>query len=785
VGGLIGEKYKKLNGANGPLGRPTSKEMDAKEGGKGRFQTFAHGAIGWSPATGPKSLQVLYLKGNELVFEWGDTSPHKYEFFLVRCDLNGKNVMQPEVKGRTGGRWSTRVAGGGVYRLVVEGGDKPFVGKAKFPQGWSNPLYVTYTPPPPDYKRYRPRVKEPAPAGPQLGTVTIKHIPPATSVADAKAHFDRRTAAAVLYNASLPLPNTTYKNEGNFGAIALAKLAYPDYFQSDRLPGKKPSRDEVIEMIPRLTIGSKAGTNSDSVPKRTGEYDVALTMLVSIIYKYYDVLPPAVQNHIIDGLLNKRGPFDPDDLRPFKPLPGPETENHVMMIESARYLTNQLLYKRTGDPRYDNARNGMDEWMLKHLQQFLKTDFIEYNSRPYQHYTMSALLNLYSYTSDRKPSSARVKTAAHMVLDYVMAKVAVSSNDSRRSVTYRRKVEYNSPHFLNDHYDKHTAFSMALAGTTDMVSGDTLDAKGKIVRKKGDLPGDFAWEMQWAALSDYRLPDAILDLMVNRPHRVFFQRFHHYADEAYAGSPSYLISSGGHYATFAYKVEGVGKHDDIGLAVPTTFMPTGQFTTRANLIRFNGAKEDNKRSNMGVAPDFACGLNPVIPEVYRPAAVAVDGSGRRTPGNLQIGPWTFIDQSDSTRQINRYTSGMLKRGYYVAVYRRDGFGFLEAYDTALRPPLKFDDFIAGVLKRNGATAFKLKGQNTYVMTDGRKIQFEVSPDSRVLHNAEKPFFVSGTILNGSLGSGEVTIDNPFLRKRIVLDFRDWKSPKRTETTMPQ
>jgi hypothetical protein len=786
VGGLIGEKYKKLNGAKGPLGRPTSKEMDSKEGRKGRYQTFEHGAIGWSPATGPKSLQVLYLKGNELVFEWGDTSPHKHEFFLVRCDLNGNNVLQEEVKGRTGGRWSTRVGGGGRYRLVVEGGEKPLVGKAKFPQGWSNPLYVNYTPPSPDYKRYRPRVKEPAPAGPQLGTVSVKHIPPATSVADAKAHFDRRTAAAVLYNASLPLPNTTFKNEMNFGAIALAKLAYPDYFQSDRVPGsKKPARDEVIEMLRRLKVGSKSGTSNDSFPKRTGEYDVALTMLVSILYKYYDVLPPDVQNHILDGLLNKRGPFDPDDLRPFKPLAVPETENHVMMIESARYLTNQLLYKRTGDPKYDNARNGMDEWMLKHLQQFLKTDFIEYNARPYQNYTLSALLNLYSYTSDRQPSSARVKTAAHMVLDYVMAKTAVSSSDSRRSVPYRRKLSYNTPHFLNDHYDPQNAFSMLLAGTTDMVSGDMVDAKGKIVNKKGDLPGNFAWQMQWAGLSDYRLPDVILDLMVNRSHRVFFQRFHHHAEEAYAGSPSYLISAGGHYATFAYKFVETGKQDDIGLALPTTFMPTGQGTTRNNLIRFEGAKENDKRSNMGVAPDFACGLNPVIPELYRAAAVAVDDNGRRTPGNLTIGPWTFLDQSDPSRQINRYAAGLPKRGYYLAVYRRDGFGFLEAYDVALRSRLKFDDFIAGVLKRNGATAFKLKGRNTYAMTDGRKIQFEVSPDSRVFHNAEKPFFVSGTLLNSALGSGEVTIDNPSLRKRIVLDFRDWKSPKRTETTMPR
>ena len=86
-----------------------------------------------------------------------------------------------------------------------------------------------------------------------------------------------------------------------------------------------------------------------------------------------------------------------------------------------------------------------------------------------------------------------------------------------------------------------------------------------------------------------RLPDTILDLMVNRSHRFCFQRFHHDgADEAYAGSPSYLISSGGHYTTFAYAVGGMGKRNDISLALPTTFMPTGQFRTRDDLIRFEG-----------------------------------------------------------------------------------------------------------------------------------------------------------------------------------------------------
>ncbi len=517
---------------------------------------------------------------------------------------------------------------------------------------------------------------------------------------------------------------------------------------------------------------------------------MGLTALTAVIYKYYHVLHPNVQNHIINNLLNKSGPLDSNDFWPFGNLPPvPESENHVMMIETARYLTNQLLYRRQGDALYDNSRNGMDEWMLKHLQHFLLNDFLEYNAQPYQDYTASALLNLYSFTSDRHPSSARVKIAAHMVLDYLMAKVAVSSNDSRRSVTFRRKSDnahnptdpgcYNDPNFLDGpmgRMDPHNAFSMQFAGTTDMAISN--DPAG--LRPRNALPGHFGWEMQWAGLSDYRLPDAILDLMVDRRHRVFFQRFHgRDADEAYASSPSYLISSGGHYATYAYKVAGMGKNDDTGLALPTTFMPTGQFTTRDDLVRFDGDSDDVKRSNMGVVPDFACGLAPIIPPSYKAVAVGTDEKGQPTtpPPNITA-PWTFIDQS-----INRshtYPTGEFHPGYYLAVYRRDGFGFLEAYDTALHPGLKFADFMNGVIKRNGASSFHISGWNSYVMTDGRKIEFAISPNSVVRLPAESPFFVKGTIMNGAEKSGVIVIENPHLHKRITLDMRDWKAPKRTE-----
>lgn len=94
--------------------------------------------------------------------------------------------------------------------------------------------------------------------------------------------------------------------------------------------------------------------------------------------------------------------------------------------------------------------------------------------------------------------------------------------------------------------------------------------------------------MMGAGLSDYRIPDTILDVIINRDHRSFVQAFHHNIDELYVGSPSFLLNAGGQYASSAYSVGPFSKSDDIGLAVPTVLLPTSQFTLRSDLLRFMG-----------------------------------------------------------------------------------------------------------------------------------------------------------------------------------------------------
>jgi len=179
-----------------------------------------------------------------------------------------------------------------------------------------------------------------------------------------------------------------------------------------RCPGHRLSlREEVNDAIRPATIDSQAGT--DGACGRTGDYDVLLKGYIRLYDGFGDYLDPDVRYRIVQ-LLDKRGPFDETDEHVCNGKV-PESENHLWMIETSRYLTNQIQDPTTGRTISDNARNGMDAYMLTSLQNVLKGDFIEYNSRPYERYTVDAIENLYDYAQN-----ANVKTAARMVLDYLI-----------------------------------------------------------------------------------------------------------------------------------------------------------------------------------------------------------------------------------------------------------------------------------------------------------------------------------------------------------------------------
>jgi hypothetical protein len=95
------------------------------------------------------------------------------------------------------------------------------------------------------------------------------------------------------------------------------------------------------------------------------------------------------------------------------------------MMNSSKYLINKILFERTGDAKYDNATNGVRDWLLNHMANFARYDFMEFNARPYQRLSLHVMLNLHEF------GDPVLQTAAQIVLDYIMTKFAISSSTFR------------------------------------------------------------------------------------------------------------------------------------------------------------------------------------------------------------------------------------------------------------------------------------------------------------------------------------------------------------------
>jgi hypothetical protein len=655
----------------------------------------------------------------------------------------------------------------------------------------------------------------------------------------------------------------------------LAILAYADYFRGGRVAGSLVS-EAVIAANPGWcgTFGPGVDSATDLLqkPLPEGNYDFEQMHLIPMAYRYYDELTPESREHLITVLLaggRTHGPGQ-DDTHTHGPYPeywsragrvSPagigkrigETENHILMTMTARYLTNQLLYQRNPTVFFDNRRNspleilatnpvaahtapspGSCTWLLLTLLQgILSDDFSEYNAKPYQRFTRYALLNLCTYAYDHE-----VRLAARMVLDYMSAHFAVSSNDLRRMVPFRRRNESE----LASHNDSKGFMTVGILEWQDGAdsTGRSFAMLAGNVRAYESLaasPGrdSSIWSIRESGedqvvdvLSDYRIPRLIHDLFVNDSHRRFYQRLHRFVRgdesenrncdnmEIYAGSPSYLISAGGTPATYAINPYFVGiavgdNAQQIGVAVTTSFMPTkrinsdcGDPTRASDLIQFSRFSDDfdhdnegfPETKNYGVAPDFACGYGIHLPDWVRASA---DPPFSAAPG------FHFVNRG----------SDEFSPGFFLAIYQEGEYAFLEAFDTWLHPKAKFDQFKLNVLALNGDISLRdptLKGEQSaqYTTQNGTRLFFRIwldhtdfarTPDSvrgaeiEILEYGDSTDkmgdagnvtdrFLNGTILN-SVAEGIVEIGNPGFGTngtKITLDMSDALHPKRTSET---
>lgn len=572
----------------------------------------------------------------------------------------------------------------------------------------------------------------------------------------------------------------------------LAVLASADFFD---VQNKQALYDAISNAILQSnpgwcgTFGPGVDSATDLLGKtHKGDYDMTQMHLLHMAYAFYDELTPAARDLLINVLLATgriHRPGTEERVTSGKvphnwalagsPTPAGitirvgETENHILMMHTVRYLTNQLLYQRDHDPDHDNRRNGSERFptcmrlMLFLLRNILRDDFSEYNAKPYQTQVRLALLNLYNFAYDHE-----VRLAAQMALDYISANRAVSSNDLRRIVPFRRINEDKNTSRINNEFmtinlletavgaDPSAQHYALLAGNvriyilTSTSAGPSPTENGNGTRLPGyiNTEGKNGNDALLYAVGKYRLPPSILDLFVNDASRRFYQRLRRTPledpeitarnctnYEIYASSPSYLITAGGSPSPHAIDPHVMGvlipdQQVQLGVAMPTTFMPTtrpaldcGDPTNAYDLIQFGHFSYDYDYEgegfpgvhNYGVAPDFACGYKVHLPDW-------VLASAQRSP----------LDESQKFLFVDKGSDGTLP-GFYLAIYQDENFACMEAFDTWLHHNVNFATFVSNVIELNGYINLRdpeSHGEQgaVYTTQNGNKINFLIWTD---------------------------------------------------------
>ena len=266
----------------------------------------------------------------------------------------------------------------------------------------------------------------------------------------------------------------------------------------------------------------------------------------------------------------------------------PETENHLLGINTTKYLNNQLIIETLGNDitltgPYIRDQIEIKAWLLKRMQGYLQHDFIEYNARPYQRHAVESIRNIADFAGDPgRPtvSDDDLRNAANLVLDYTAAKFAVGSSQGRRMVPYRRHRSDFAKAVDVDASGWNGIFDQA--SSADHQVGIALLYAGQTQQLPlGQASRSFAAEIVSAATSFYEPEATILDLAIAKDVPIY-QRMSHTVPEIYASGPGYLISAGSLSSGLAYPVTGIafidGHIDDWGSGVPTTLFLIGDPT---------------------------------------------------------------------------------------------------------------------------------------------------------------------------------------------------------------
>jgi hypothetical protein len=354
-----------------------------------------------------------------------------------------------------------------------------------------------------------------------------------------------------------------------------------------------------------------------------------------------------------------------------------ESENHLLMQNSERYIKNKLmmaeLSAQGNRQAFDTMANLNEElriWLLEHMKTIAAEDFVEYNAKPYNRLSHASILNLLDYAcdvsweyeaspfilnSDRAcdEKDFAIVRAAASVLDLSAAKLAVGSLEGRRMIPYRRLAQENSQ-FYDGPVLRNPAGNRPIL---ELVAGadNQLAALQIWTGQMRHAPNGVAWpatfeQLEWWSTSQYRPDPMILDMAVNKAIGRE-QQYRHHTRERYASGNGWLITAGGSDEGQAqpFRLGGIpiyaGAKKDRGVGVPTTLMtsaqikgPNGDEVGRDQVqqfLRFDGNRQDwgvekgdngapdkprvSYSDNNCVAGSFACGLALQLPSDFDPA----------------------------------------------------------------------------------------------------------------------------------------------------------------------
>lgn len=328
----------------------------------------------------------------------------------------------------------------------------------------------------------------------------------------------------------------------------------------------------LLKQYPSGKIGSKWLLN----PK--GGYDFTAMSLIPILYLFADstnLLYPQTKDHLIKNILTIRGP---GFTRRVPYLFFQDSENHILMGEGTRYLTNQWLWEHgEKNPKYNNTTNGVEKGLKNYLQEIHQHGIFEFNSKPYLGYTYSALMNLNAF------AKGEIQELSTKILDHINWQYALNSYNFKHLVPYRRRFKRSIDKQLYSDY--HSVMLMIWASLKDKNIQLNI-TNGKHIAL-------------WATMLPYRPSDDVLNWTLLKPNKYFVKigHGHNSCPEICSGDKKFHISAGG------------ANQGRTSLIVPqptVLFLDDSAKTLDDIFYISDQKKKPTKWNNTGVYDDFAC-----------------------------------------------------------------------------------------------------------------------------------------------------------------------------------